>query len=131
MLVLEWMTFGDQATSRTQSVCPWRVWSRTHCPLGSSRQILTRLSQPPDTIRLAPSVEPLCWLVSSTGNAGAQLTDVHPVGCACSILRACQLPSPLIDTMLIEPSELPHANTRPNSHGAHATVFTVNFLNNN
>ena len=77
MFVLEWITFCDQLTSRTQSLWPSKLCSTIHWPLWSSRKILTTLSHPPETILLAFKLLEV-WF-SSTGNAGAQLTDVQPV----------------------------------------------------
>lgn len=81
MLVLEWIMFVDQATSLTQSLWPLSVWSSTHCSFESSLHILIRLSQPPDTNRLAlkpDDADDDGWL-SSCGNTGAQLIELQPV----------------------------------------------------
>lgn len=122
---------GAQATSLTQSEWTSSRLSSTHRS-PSSFQILTLLSQPPDTKRFiwVPGLLEV-FLLALWSNAGSgtvdghQLTALHPIVCALEIFLYSQVAySTLQVRMEMDPSELPQATIRPYSAGAKATLLT-------
>mmetsp|Transcript_8395 Transcript_8395/g.14453 ORF Transcript_8395/g.14453 Transcript_8395/m.14453 type:complete len:207 (+) Transcript_8395:540-1160(+) len=115
-------TLGAQAASRTQSEWPSSTCSTFHSLAASlNPHTLTALSQPADTRRLAGADPAATWETSDPGwLAGAQETDVQPIGCARSrpfLLASHPVPGTcwIIE---IDPSDDPHASCRPSSCGA-------------
>lgn len=110
---------GAQATSRTQS--EWtsmRFSSIQRSP--SSFQILTVLSQPPETNRFTFVASPFefCfprWSKAASGTAdGHQLNALHPIVWAFGIFLYSNVPVSVLQVRTeIDPSELPQAKTRP------------------
>lgn len=124
---------GDQPTSRTQSECISSRLSSTHRS-PSSFQILTELSQPPDTNRLSWVEDPLdafefCfprWSKAASGTAdGHQLRALQPIVWALGIFLKSNVPVSVLQVSTeIDPSELPQARIKPYSGGAKATLLT-------
>lgn len=117
---------GAQATSRTQSECASSRCSSTQRSL-SSRQIFTKLSQPPLTRRFtAAEREVTRWSNAGSGAwAGHHEMAFTPIVCAFGIFLASHTPYSVLQVSTdTEPSELAQANTNPYSDGAKSTEFT-------
>ena len=117
-------TVGDQATSRTQSVCPDRVVRLVYDPLsGLNSHSLTWQSLPPVTNRLAvPDAFPLAVMTCPGAYAGAQLTLLTPEPHAWNIW--CDQLLSLNSRTETLPSDEAQARRQPASCGAQATRFT-------